>query len=213
MNDLYTTLGIKRNATGKEIKEAYRSLSKKYHPDISTEDPQIFIDINEAHTILSDTFKKKMYDEHGTSFSESEESINQWVYSTFRQLIDMWLRAKIDGGRVPNFPEFATGKIEENRKTANDGNKKLKKKKKDVLAYASYAMTDGNNIFSSVVQQIANELDRGINEHELMLYKTNLIEAEFKKYKFTEMEEHEIINFMGNLGTSTSSTYTIFTRG
>lgn len=67
--DYYSILGIDRNASEQEIKDAFRSLSKKYHPDISKEpDAEAkFKEINEAYQVLSDPEKKQQYDMFGTA--------------------------------------------------------------------------------------------------------------------------------------------------
>ena len=49
-------LGINRNASADEIKSAFRKLSKKYHPDLNSDDPTAedkFKEINEAYQVLS----------------------------------------------------------------------------------------------------------------------------------------------------------------
>ena len=58
---LYETLEIDDNATAAEIKKAYRSLAKKYHPDInkSPEAEDKFKEINAAYEVLSDEQKKE----------------------------------------------------------------------------------------------------------------------------------------------------------
>lgn len=63
----YDVLGVSRNASDKEIKNAFRALSKKYHPDISKEPDaeDKFKEINEAYSVLSDPRKKEMYDRYG----------------------------------------------------------------------------------------------------------------------------------------------------
>lgn len=65
MTDLYKTLGIQKGATADEIKKAYRSLAKKYHPDLNPNDPNLkkkFQELTEAYEILSDTEKRGQYD-------------------------------------------------------------------------------------------------------------------------------------------------------
>ena len=63
----YDILGVDKNADDKQIKEAFRNLSKKYHPDIN-KDPDAtekFKEINEAYQVLSDKEKRNNYDMFG----------------------------------------------------------------------------------------------------------------------------------------------------
>jgi len=66
---LYETLGVNENSSAAEIKKAYRSLAKKYHPDMNkdagAEDK--FKEINAAYEVLGDEKKKSQYDMHGDS--------------------------------------------------------------------------------------------------------------------------------------------------
>lgn len=63
----YEILNIPKNASEKEIKKAYRTLTKKYHPDICKEEgaEEKFKDINEAYSVLSDSQKRAQYDQMG----------------------------------------------------------------------------------------------------------------------------------------------------
>jgi DnaJ-related protein SCJ1 len=66
--DLYRVLGVSKGASEKEIKSAYRNLSKKYHPDKNPGDDeahQKFIEIGEAYEVLSDDEKRQTYDKFG----------------------------------------------------------------------------------------------------------------------------------------------------
>lgn len=66
--DCYDVLGIKKNATDKEIKSAYRKLAKKYHPDANPGDKRSeerFKELSEAYDILKDPEKRKLYDKFG----------------------------------------------------------------------------------------------------------------------------------------------------
>lgn len=66
--DYYKILGVKKNANDKEIKSAYRQLSKKWHPDKNPNDEEAhhkFIEIGEAYEVLSDNEKRNIYDKYG----------------------------------------------------------------------------------------------------------------------------------------------------
>ena len=74
--DYYKTLGIEKNATPQEIKNAYRRLARKYHPDLNPHDKDAkanFQRINEANEVLSDPDKRKKYDQYGQDWQHAEE--------------------------------------------------------------------------------------------------------------------------------------------
>lgn len=68
--DYYKILGVSKNATGGEVKKAYRNLAMKYHPDRNPgkerEANEKFKEINEAYEVLGDPQKRKQYDTFGT---------------------------------------------------------------------------------------------------------------------------------------------------
>jgi curved DNA-binding protein len=71
--DYYATLGVSRDATAEDIKQAFRKLARKYHPDVA-KDKRIaeerFKEINEANEVLSDPEKRRKYDELGARWQE-----------------------------------------------------------------------------------------------------------------------------------------------
>lgn len=91
----YDVLGVSKTASDKEIKQAYRRLARKHHPDVNPGDKSAearFKDINTAYEVLSDTKKRKSYDKYG----------DKWQYAD-------QLDAQQQGpfGGFSNFSEFA----------------------------------------------------------------------------------------------------------
>jgi molecular chaperone DnaJ len=74
--DYYQILGVNRNASEKEIKQAYRRLARKHHPDLNPGDKSAearFKEINAAHEVLSNPEKRKKYDRFGDQWEYAEQ--------------------------------------------------------------------------------------------------------------------------------------------
>ena len=73
--DYYKIMGVERTATEAQIKQAYRRLARKYHPDVNPGDKSAearFKEINEAFEVLSDEQKRKKYDQYGSDFENAD---------------------------------------------------------------------------------------------------------------------------------------------
>jgi curved DNA-binding protein len=75
--DYYSTLGVAKTATEKEIKQAFRKLARKHHPDVNPGNKSAeakFKEINEAYEVLGDPEKRKKYDELGANWRMYEQA-------------------------------------------------------------------------------------------------------------------------------------------
>ncbi len=98
--DYFKILGVDRNANQDVIKQAFRRLARKYHPDVNPGDSDAearFKEVGEAYEVLSDPEKRSRYEQFGQYWNQSPGFRNQ---GTSAQGFD------VDFGRYGNFDEF-----------------------------------------------------------------------------------------------------------
>lgn len=105
--DYYQVLGINKNASSDEIKQAYRKLARKYHPDLNSGDKNAearFKEVNEAQEVLSDPDKRRKYDQYGQYWSQMGQSSTSSRSSTNPGVnVDF---GDFDFGQYGNFEDF-----------------------------------------------------------------------------------------------------------
>jgi len=102
--DYYDILGIPRTASKDQIKQAYRRLAMKYHPDMNKENPKAsgekFKDVSEAYEVLMDDEKRARYDQFGVEGVQSTFRSGGFDWSDFTHFGDI---SDIFGGGIGGF--------------------------------------------------------------------------------------------------------------
>lgn len=84
MEDLYTVLGVSKNASADEIKKAYRDAAFKYHPDRNPGNAaaeEKFKKLSAAYSVLGDEKKRADYDRFGSADAYAQSAYNQSAYN------------------------------------------------------------------------------------------------------------------------------------
>lgn len=105
--DYYEILGVKRDASQKDIKSAYRKLARKWHPDLQPDDQKEAAEekikqINEAYEVLSDPGKRSKYDRLGNNWRAGQE----WQAPPDMDGVHFYTNINMDGGRWSDFSDF-----------------------------------------------------------------------------------------------------------
>ena len=86
--DYYEVLGVARNASAEELKSAFRTLARKFHPDVNKEADaeEKFKEINEAYAVLSDADKRRAYDQFGHAGVNGAGGVPDWSSMDFADI-------------------------------------------------------------------------------------------------------------------------------
>ncbi len=105
--DYYNILGVNRDASEREIKQAYRKQARKYHPDVNPGDKSAearFKQMNEAYEVLSDKEKRQKYDQFGDQWQHADQ-----FAQAGRQQTPFWDFSQTSGAQKFHFEDADLG--------------------------------------------------------------------------------------------------------
>lgn len=99
--DYYEILGVSRTASAEELKSAFRTLARKYHPDVNKEADaeEKFKEINEAYAVLSDADKRRAYDQFGHAGVNGAGGVPDWNSMDFADIFGEFFGFATGGSR------------------------------------------------------------------------------------------------------------------
>lgn len=112
MSTYYTVLGLPETATDEQIKQAYRALAKKYHPDLHPGDASMakkFAEVNEAMEVLGTPQKRKEYDTKRANEKKQAQDAAAARQAAARQAVVNAQRARASMGARPTYAGTAQG--------------------------------------------------------------------------------------------------------
>lgn len=137
MKNYYSILGVTPDSTYAEIKTAYRTLARKYHPDINPQGAQMFKDISEAYETLSDEKKRLQYDTINGFFKSAKTKTTSEKASDEYQKTSYHSEPKSDAKQKKDFSKKINDIFDRNKKThpkrGEDINEEISISLKDAL--------------------------------------------------------------------------------
>jgi molecular chaperone DnaJ len=111
--DYYEVLGVPKNASEADIKKAFRTLARQYHPDANKDDPNAadkFKEVNEAYQVLSDADKRAKYDQFGHAAEQmggggGNPFEGMGDMGNFGDIFDMFFGGQMGGRRQQRGPQ------------------------------------------------------------------------------------------------------------
>ena len=204
----YEILGLDSNCTNKDIRNVYRELAKKFHPDVGG-DPEAFAKISAAVEVLRDPIRRKLFDDHGIYMEESTETLRSMAMNKFRELVDNWVEHTLQSPRDINLPKFLfdqVNQVDTNIKQANGNIDKMMEKLNKRLSQVT-CKGERNFIQESILSKLEFfKQAKETNTRDKLI--ADMIREECKKY--SSIEDPVVMQnnmFSGTMfGSGTTST-------
>lgn len=196
--DLYDTLNVEKTATMDEIKHAFKKEAKKHHPDKDGGDHDSFVALSTAYAILSDSKRRKRYDETGdTETLNPEDDAPKALQEAIEFLLQAIFKGSVDVENIDFIVELK--KIVKNHTSGVLKNlNKIKRHKKSltfVLDRLKLKKKDNADYISVGVKQKLMNIDIEIKQLEHLLFVDKKVLEILKNYSYDSPESVSSIDF------------------
>lgn len=160
MTDLYTILGVGRNATADEIKKAYRKLAAKHHPDKGG-DTDKMTELTRAYSVLSNEKSRDRYDTTGEEQETPfERKFQEFVQMFFLKIIDTFDVERVD--LLGQLKQVARDNIKGTKGAMKDADRRMT----DMQKVLNRLEAKGENRISAIVQMNIDGIKKEIGTYE-----------------------------------------------
>lgn len=165
MSNLYVTLGLKHTATQSQIRSAYRTLSKRYHPDMPEGSPETFNKIKHAHDVLTDPAMKAHYDRTGDILLTALEGVDEAEIMNILMQLMIAAMNQIEDCDVENVQSVTKRLFQEQIravKTNQQQHEAIKKKMEATKRRLKMKDPAGKDVLSALLASQIAESDRNL---------------------------------------------------
>lgn len=200
--NLYEVLGITKDATKKEIQDAYRNLSKIHHPD-KNGDAEKFHKICEAYRILMDDQKRSVYDETGCV---DDTDLNTFIQTNLITAATTWIQGVMLDKMKLSFEEFFAANHQNNVTKAKA---ELTKVQGEIRRLNKLKKNEGPEFFTLAL----NNAEKLVKEKEFHikggLEKLKLLGEAFNEFDFSNMAAvNDFVNFSATTYSGSNRMFT-----
>ena len=156
----YEILEVNKNASPEIIDKAYKTLAKKYHPDLQSEEnkkqgEEIFKQINEAYEVLSNEEKRKQYD----MTLEENNSLNEQIEELYHENVDLKQQIynmRKNSNNTTNEAHYYKKEVSQNNSSNINQNEEYERKKREAEYYKNLNNTMQQAYHDAYVQDLKN---------------------------------------------------------